>query len=87
MWHFEDWLPKWKIWKQGKKPAVKPKTEEELLKEEVERVLRWALPDLNEREFRDNFKHLYEYRKEKGEYPFDVPEEVLKGGDMNGISR
>jgi hypothetical protein len=87
MWHFEDWLPKWKIWKQGKKPAAKPKTEEELLKEEVERVLRWAFPNLNDFEFKDNFRLLYSYRKSHGEYPFDVPEEIIKGGDMNGIPR
>jgi hypothetical protein len=87
MWHFEDWLPKWKIWKYGKKPAVRPKTEDELIREEVDRVLRWALPNLRDYEYEGNFKVLYEYRKETGGYPFDVPEEVLKGGDMNGVSR
>jgi len=87
MWHFEDWLPKWKIWKQGKKPAVKPKTPEELLEEEVERVLRWAYPNLDDYEFKENKKYLLYYKKEYGGYPFDVPEEILKGGDMNGISR
>ena len=87
MWHFEDWLPKWKIWKNKKKPAVRQKTEDELLREEVDRVLRWALPNLRDYEYEGNFKSLYDYRKRTGEYPFDVPEEVIKGGDMNGVSR
>jgi len=87
LWHFEDWLTKWKVWKNGNIVAKRVKSEDELIEEEVERVLRWAYPNLEDYEFEGNKRVLLAYRKEHGTYPFDVPEEILKGGEKNGVSR
>jgi len=87
LWHFEDWLTKWKVWKNGNIVPKRKKTEDELIEEEVERVLRWAYPNLEDYEFEGNKRVLLAYRKEHGTYPFDVPDEILKGGEKNGISR
>jgi hypothetical protein len=87
LWHFEDWLPRWKVWKQGKIIPKRQKTVEELIEEEVERVLRWAYPNLTDYEFKDNKRILLAYRKEHGKYPFNVPDEILKGGDKDGFPR
>jgi len=88
LWHFEDWLPRWKVWKNGNIVPKRAKTEDELIEEEVERVLRWAYPNgLEDYEFEGNKRVLLAYRKEHGTYPFDVPQEILDGGGKNGVSR
>ena len=85
LWHFEDWLPRWKIWKNSRlKTRARPKTEDEIIEEELEKIRKWKFADFADYEWEVNKKILFEYRKENGSYPFPVPSEIL-GGENNGI--
>ncbi|MDW7998452.1 MAG: hypothetical protein RMI30_03245 [Thermodesulfovibrio sp.] len=62
VWHFEDWLPRWKLWKKTKLNTKPAKKKDENKRREKERGLE------EEDEWREEFKRVYGIYPEEEEY-------------------